>query len=293
VAPRMAFIVEGRYLSQEMPGAAIRLLQAKGLQPDVLCPQGARFDPQSGVFVSSSDARFDLNNYDVVVARCRDALGLALLAYAETAHILTINTRSATEQLRSKAETAVALERAAVPCAPTVLASDVAVLAGLSEDWFPLLLKPTCGDNSQGLRLIRRRDDLRDVHWPEELVLAQRYLPNGGFDLKLYVCGDRVFATRKPSPLNGDAAAAAQPVRPEPGLVDLALRCGRVFGLDIYGVDTIETADGVAVLEVDEFPNFTAVPNAAAAIADFILARVDAWDVMPVGMRVHPTAFSF
>src|SRR3989449_292417 len=75
--------------------------------------------------------------------------------------------------------------------------------------------------------------------------------------------------------------------------LDLALRCGRVFGLDIYGVDTIETADGVAVLEVDEFPNFTAVPNAAAAIADFILARVDAWDVMPVGMRVHPTAFSF
>src|SRR5207245_424630 len=117
-----------------------------------------------------------------------------------------------------------------VPSAPTVLASDVAVVAGLSEDWFPLLLKPTYGDNSQGLRLIRRRDDLWDVHWPEQLVVAQRYLPNDGFDLKFYVCGDRVFATRKPSPFNGDRSAVAQPVKPEAALVALALGGGRGWG---------------------------------------------------------------
>jgi len=73
----------------------------------------------------------------------------------------------------------------------------------------------------------------------------------------------------------------------------LALRCGRVFGLDIYGVDAIETADGVAVLDVNEFPNFTAVPDAAGEIADFILARADTWDVMPVGTRGHSGAFAF
>jgi ribosomal protein S6--L-glutamate ligase len=290
MAPKLAFIVEARYLRQEMPRAAIRELQARGLAPDVVCPQGARFDPQSGIFSSDASVRLDLNRYDVVVARCRDALGLAMQAYAEAAHILTINTHSATEQVRSKAEMAVALERAGIPCAPTVMASDVAVLAGLSEDWFPLLLKPTYGDNSQGLRLIRRRDDLWDVHWPEQLALAQRYLPNDGFDLKFYVCGDRVFATRKPSPFNGAPTAARQPLKPEPALVDLALRCGRVFGLDIYGVDTIETAEGVAVLEVNEFPNFTAVAGAAGAIADYILARAEAWEVMPVGVGARPSA---
>ena len=164
------------------------------------------------------------------------------------------------------------------------------MVAGLSEDWFPLLLKPTYGDNSQGLRLIRRRDDLWDVHWPEQLVVAQRYLPNDGFDLKFYVCGDRVFATRKPSPFNGDRSAVAQPFKPEAALVDLALRCGRVFGLDVYGVDTVETADGVAVLEVNEFPNFTAVAGAACTIADYILARAEAWEVMPVGVGIRPNA---
>jgi len=290
MAPKIAFIVEGRYLRQEMPRAVIRELEARGLEPDVLCPHGAQFDPQSGIFSSDSNLRLDLNRCDVVVARCRDALGLAMLAYAETAHLLTINTRTATQQVLSKAEMAVALERPGLPAAPTVLASDVAVVAGLSEDWFPLLLKPTYGDNSQGLRLIRRRDDLWDVHWPEQLVVAQRYLPNDGFDLKFYVCGDRVFATRKPSPFNGDRSAVAQPFKPEAALVDLALRCGRVFGLDVYGVDTVETADGVAVLEVNEFPNFTAVAGAACTIADYILARAEAWEVMPVGVGIRPNA---
>jgi len=294
MGPKIAFIVEGRYLRQEMPRAVIRELEARGLEPDVMCPQGARFDPQSGICFPDSGPPLDLNWYDVVVARCRDALGLAMLAYAETAHVLTINSRSATEQVRSKAEMAVALERGGVPSAPTVLASDVAVVAGLSEDWFPLLLKPTYGDNSQGLRLIRRRDDLWDVHWPEQLVLAQRYLPNDGFDLKLYVCGDRVFTTRKPSPFNGDPSAVAHAFKPDAALVELALRCGRVFGLDIYGVDTVETAEGVVVLEVNEFPNFTAVAGAAGALADHVLARAEAWEVMPVGVGPrlggHPTA---
>src|SRR5207249_10304389 len=108
-----------------------------------------------------------------------------------------------------------------------------------------------------------------------------------------YVCSARAFATRKPAPLYGDPTAGPQPYRAEPGLVDLASRCGRVFGLDIYGVDAIETADGVAVLEVNEFPNFTAVPDAAGEIADFILARADTWDVMPVGTRGHSGAFAF
>ncbi|OLB58758.1 MAG: hypothetical protein AUI13_06170 [Gemmatimonadetes bacterium 13_2_20CM_2_69_23] len=72
--------------------------------------------------------------------------------------------------------------------------------------------------------------------------------------------------------------------------MDLALRCGRVFGLDVYGVDTVETADGVAVLEVNEFPNFTAVAGAACTIADYILARAEAWEVMPVGVGIRPNA---
>src|ERR687885_2481366 len=138
-----------------------------------------------------------------------------MLAYAEAAGIPAINTHAATQRVRNKAKMAIALGRVGLPCAPTVLADSIAALANLPRAWFPLILKATYGDNSQGLRLIRCPAELHEVRWSEHLVLAQRYLANDGFDLKLYVCGRTVFAVRKPSPFNGDPSATPQPVQPD------------------------------------------------------------------------------
>lgn len=272
--PKIACIVEQRYLRQEMPRAVIELLRARGADTDVLCTAYGRFDPRRGTFRTAEAAEFDLNAYDGVVVRGRDALGLAMLCYADAAGLPAVNTHRATQRVRNKAHMAVELERAGVPAAPTVLAADVATLAELPAEWFPLILKATYGDNSQGLRVVRRPEELWDVHWGDDLVLAQHYLPNEGFDLKLYVCGEHVFASRKPSPFNGDRGAPARPARPDDRMVDLALRCGRLFGLEVYGVDTVETPDGPAVIEVNEFPNFTGVREAAHWVADHVLGRI-------------------
>lgn len=265
-------IVEKRYLIQQMPGAMTRALKARGINADTMCPQGGRFDPETGNFISEEGKRFDLNRYDVLVSRNRNGLGLAMLSYAEAAGILTINTSSAIQQVRNKGKMAIALSRAGVACVPTILAENVSALSELPDEWFPLMLKPTYGSNCEGLRLIRRRADLVGVRWGDDPLLAQRYLPNSGIGLKLYVCGRRVLAVHKPSPFNGNSAASPQSVSLEPGMVELALRCGDVFGLDIYGVDTIETPNGLAVIEVNDFPNFTSVPGAADEIADYVLA---------------------
>lgn len=201
-------ITEKRYLAQAMPGAVIRALVRRGHCVDILCPHGGHFESETGILRSEDGAQFDLNRYDVILSRNRNALGLAMLAYADAAGIRAINTHASTRQLRNKAKMGVALSQAGVPCAPTILADDIAALARLHDDRFPLILKATYGDNSQGLRLVRRPADLGDICWRDGLVLAQHYLPNDGFDLKLYVCGEDVFAVRKPSPFNGDPSAA-------------------------------------------------------------------------------------
>ena len=270
---KIGFLVEKRYLGQAMPGPVIRTFRDRHIDSDVICPEGCQFDPLTGVVRRADGATFDLNRYDALVSRNRNALGLAMLAYADAAGIPAINTHAATQRVKNKAKMAIALGRAGVPCAPTVLADTLAALATLPRAWFPLILKATYGDNSQGLRLIRRPEDLDDVRWGENVVLARHYLANDGFDLQLYACGRPVFAVRKPSPLNGDPTATPQPVRPDVRLMDIALCCGAIFGLDIYGVDTVETAHGPAVIEVNEFPNFTGVPDATTQIAEYILAQ--------------------
>jgi ribosomal protein S6--L-glutamate ligase len=80
---------------------------------------------------------------------------------------------------------------------------------------------------------------------------------------------------RKPSPLNTDCTARAEPVEPDSATVGLALQCGEVFGLRIYGVDAIETDADPVVIELNEFPNFTGVPWAGDYLADEVLAQIE------------------
>ncbi len=271
---KIGVIVERRYLGQNLPGAVIRALKARDVATDIICPQGCCFDPESGFLSIEEGTCLNLNSYEIIISRNRKPLGLAMLRYAEVAGIPAINSHTATQQVRDKAKMAIALARAGVPCPPTYLAEDVSVLARLPKENFPLILKATYGDNSQGLRFIRKAEDLSDIHWGTDMVLAQHYLPNYGYDLKLYVCGRKVFAVRKPAPFNSDPNAASQQVHADGAMADLALKCGKTFGLDIYGVDTIETPDGLAVIEVNEFPNFTGIPGVADHIADDLLERI-------------------
>jgi ribosomal protein S6--L-glutamate ligase len=271
---KIAVIAERRYLAQSMPGRLLRALASVGVSADVICPDYSHFDPESGFVKSLDDGHIlDLNDYDVVLSRNRNGLGLAMLSYADAAGALTINSYAATERIRNKANMGVILSRSGIRCPRTILAWDLASLAALPTYEFPLIVKPTYGDNSQGLLVVRGGADLDGLEWAEDFVLAQKYLSNDGFDLKLYVCGRTTFAVRKPSPLHADPNASMQVITPTDEMVDLARRCGVAFGLEIYGVDTIETPDGLAVIEVNEFPNFSGIERAGECIATHVLER--------------------
>ena len=51
----------------------------------------------------------------------------------------------------------------------------------------------------------------------------------------------------------------------------LALDVGRLFELDIYGLDVVETPQGLAVLDINDFPSFGLVPRAVARVSEYIL----------------------
>ena len=63
------------------------------------------------------------------------------------------------------------------------------------------------------------------------------------------------------------------PVGDDPELVDLVRRCGKLFGLELYGVDLVRTPQGYSVIEVNCFPGFKGVPEGGKRISNFILDR--------------------
>jgi ribosomal protein S6--L-glutamate ligase len=271
---RIGLIVERRYLRQAITQSLLRNFLQHAVVVDTLCTEDTCFDPTSGVVRTDTGVQLNLKSYDVVIARSRKVLGVSMLAYAEAVGVTAINSPKAVQHARNKADVALALGAAGVPTAPTILADRTAMLVDLPSAWFPLILKATYGDASQGLRVVRQPEELLDLRWSDELILAQHYVENDGFDLKLYVCGERVFAMRKPSPLNASRSADAEPIEPTTEMASVARQCGRVLGLEIFGVDAIHTADGPLVIEVNEFPNFTNVAGAAEAISAYIMRRV-------------------
>ena len=164
-----------------------------------------------------------------------------------------------------------ALAAAGIPIPQTRHDTIAAILDHSTDDDFPMVVKPICGDNARDVRIIRSRDELAALQWTEPTALAQPFIPSDGFDLKLYVAGHEVHAALKPSPIFADAGLAPQPAALTSELRALALRCGKVFGLDFYGVDCIQTSEGPLVIEVNDFPNYSAVPGADECLARYAI----------------------
>jgi ribosomal protein S6--L-glutamate ligase len=101
--------------------------------------------------------------------------------------------------------------------------------------------------------------------------LAQRYVENAGFDIKLYVAGTEVYAVAKKSPLHPDVNVQQQLLPLTPALRELALRTGKIFGLHIYGLDVVETSHGFVVLDINDFPSFSNVPGATTLLTNYVL----------------------
>lgn len=263
-----------RYLAQCMPTALIEWLRAEGHPPEVVVadagPRVCSVAPLDEALIPSVWAR--LQPGDVVVTRSRDVFALSLLEEAEARRCRPLDAGDDVQRVRQKATCALHLARRGVPVPPTLLASEPSDLDELPASAFPLVIKPVLGDNAQGVRVVADRAELEAYEWRGGPLIAQAYVDAGGFDTKVYVVGDRVWATRRPGPLS-DRSDPVTPVPLTPALRRIADGCREEFGLRLFGVDVLESEGRLAVVDVNEFPNYTGVVDAAEAIGELVLAE--------------------
>lgn len=257
-------LVESRYRTQAEPAGAIDSLRAAGHTVEILDPEHHVLD-----LVAPRDAHVDL-----VLARGRSSALLSLLRAAEVAGVPVVNSAAAVESVVDKAGMGAVLAAAGVPV-PRTWVGPVDALASRSDLEFPLVLKPVRGDNARGLVVVHSRAQLAAVTWPEPVALAQAFHRGDGTDLKLYVAGERVWAVRRPSPVAADGsvrpvATVGEAVAVPPALEDVARRCGRAFGLRLFGVDCVEGEQGPLVVEVNDYPTYRGAPGASEAIVDLV-----------------------
>lgn len=268
--PTTWFLTDERYLSQRMPTAVIRWLADRGRQVRVVTADRGQIHVAGG----EVDCPWrDLRGGDVVVARTRHPLALVLLAAAARDDVATVPSPAALDAVRDKARGAGVLAAAGIPAPETFVVADTSELASVVRAGHPLVLKPHLGDNGRGLTVVDGPDQLSSLRWQDDLVLAQRWIESDGWDVKLYVCDDQVWAVRRPSPLlhQRGVADVPLPVPVTPELREIALAAQRAFGLPLCGIDVVLSEEGPLVVDVNDFPNYKGVPEAAEAIGSYLL----------------------
>ena len=260
---RFCFIIEEQYRREPMPLVIADQLLQWGHTVDLL-------EPQSMVINLSALTDY---GYDAFVLKTvADGPGLSILEAAEAVGIPTINNSHAIRLVRDKAVAAAFAQAHGLPIPPTYFVAHPRLLTQIPAEDYPIVVKPSNGSSCKGIYRLDSPNALTDLIIAEandSFFLAQHYAENTGFDMKLYVTGKEVFAVAKKSPLHGDVIERLIPLTPQ--MRKLALSVGTLFGLDIYGLDVVETPQGLVVVDINDFPSFGMVPRAVARVAEYIL----------------------
>jgi len=162
----------------------------------------------------------------------------------------------------------VAIERmraAGIPTPRSWVTSDPSLLRSMVEE-HPVVIKPYNGGRGIGVRVVRDPHELAKTPQPTDPVVIQEYIRHGE-EFKVYVIGEEAFGMSTRS-WSRDGRRRPCPISRE--VREIALGCGRVFGLGLYGLDVIDGVDGPTVIDLNYFPSYQNVPHAAELIADFI-----------------------
>jgi ribosomal protein S6--L-glutamate ligase len=194
------------------------------------------------------------------------ALSLAGVLHGQDARLLNPYPSCITTQ--NKIVAFQRLRAGGVPVPDAWVTGDLSLLRPVAEHR-RLIVKPYLGHRGTGIHVVDGPADLERIPPPTVPVLVQEYIEGTGEDLKLYVVGSDVFAVRKPfSPTS--FAVPGRPSAVTRAQRDIARRCGELFGLGLYGLDVIESPEGPFVVDLNYFPGYKGVPDAAARIAAYI-----------------------
>lgn len=287
---KLCFLVEENYRHDGMPVEVIRRLRALGHEVDVLRPGGSLHRMTEVVRAGSHDAW--------VLKTVSGGPGLTLLEAAASAGLTTVNDARSIRGVRDKALAAAIGRSRGLPMPTTYAAARVELLADVPESDYPLVVKPADGSSGRAVHLVAAPDRLAGlvpVLRGERLLIAQPYVPNPGVDIKVYCVGDDFHATERRSPLHPDRVHHERRVPLSREIAAIAAQVGAVYGLDLYGLDVLLGPDGPVVVDVNDFPSFRQVPDAASRVADEILAlaagdRRSAAPAAPPGAAPVPVA---
>jgi ribosomal protein S6--L-glutamate ligase len=220
-----------------------------------------------------------LEGVDVVLPRIGTSItdyGLLVVRHFESMGIPVINCSDAILNSRNKF-------RALQTCSAEGLAVPLSVMSRSLSDKassfrmigkFPMVMKLLQGAQGIGVMLGHDRSSVESVmstllSFDKDLILQEFVKESGGSDVRVLVVGGKVVASMRRTAKRGEFRAnvhrggAGERISRLPKKYEnLAIAAARAVGLDIAGVDLLESARGPLLLEVNSSPGFQELEKA-------------------------------
>ncbi len=264
---------------------------AKEQGHDVVAGQTAAVSSE----ISKEGSRFwlrdiELTSFDVCLLRsfgpgsCEQLTRrISLIEHMEVTGIRVVNPCYAFRRARDKYATQYTLEAKGLPIPTTYTTEDMADAYRTSELFGEFIYKPILSSMGKGSIRFTDPDLAYNAYkmldrFSQPLIL-QKFVPNPGRDIRVFVIGDRVVGSAYKYHPEGkwktNVAQGGKMVDENvPNeILELGVSATKTMGLDYSGVDIIESSDGPMVLEVNGSPGWQALNVAAnLKVADEIVS---------------------
>lgn len=250
-----------------------------------------------GVYIDGEQFRLlhharPLAPIDVVIPRIGTSVteyGLAVVRQFELMGMPVVNGSDAIGLSRDKLRAGQFMARHKLPTPATVTLRDPEGLDRLVDalGGLPLVVKPLKGTQGLGVALIDSMNSMRGISemmWGQgQNFLLQRYIKEAsGSDLRALVVGDRVIAAMRRKGKDGEFRAnihrggKGESVELSDEYRELAVRAAQTAGLEVAGVDMLETDNGPVLLEFNSSPGFNGIEKASGVdVADAVIEHAE------------------
>src|SRR5438067_5732835 len=203
------------------------------------------------------------------------SIGLSVVRHLEAMGVPLLNNASAIARSRDKLAALQQLASAGVRIPRTVLARGggdvrdlVAQVGGL-----PAILKLIQGTQGVGVMIAHSAAEVESILgtlWDlgQEILLQEFVAESRGRDVRALVVGDRVVgAMRREAPRgefrsNLHRGGFGTAIQLPPEYAEAAVRAAKVIGLEVAGVDLLESNEGPKIVELNSSPGFEGLERA-------------------------------
>lgn len=156
----------------------------------------------------------------------------------------------------------------------------------LGELRFPLIIKSHYSHRGDLVSKVDSLEELRTLvdEWSAEPIVLQEFVPGDGWDIKIWVIDQQIYAARRRTPLEANASKEDIPLTSEEMPAEwtrITRAIGEKFDLYLYGIDLLETERGPMIVDVNGFPGFRGVAGADDALVQLVER------LYPEGKQIH------